>query len=181
MLLKKLLTILSILTFSTASRAENILLVGDSLGVGMSPRLTKLGRDVGITVKSHVKSGTTVHYWTPRIEKILQETKPELVLVSLGTNDGLADLKTLQHDVCHFVWAVDTSGAKLVWLGPPMISKKLIPRLDQVRGTIMDEVGMDRYLGLDGHEVQRAGDGIHATGKGYADWVDWYWGLAVDD
>ncbi len=66
--------------------ASQLLVVGDSLAVGMRPHLAPLLADHEITWD--VRSGRTTPQGLQRLRAQLRRVKPQVVVVSLGTNDG---------------------------------------------------------------------------------------------
>lgn len=66
---------------------ERVLLLGDSLAVGLDPRLAKLASGCHVPYEAVVKGGTGVLYWRPKIEALLADHRPTAVLISLGGND----------------------------------------------------------------------------------------------
>lgn len=95
-----------------APSAGQLLVVGDSLGVGMRPYLGTLLTDREI--HWDVRSGRTTPQGLQRLRAQLRHLTPKVVVVSLGTNDGsdprrFADrmkrvLSAIPADAC-VVWA----------------------------------------------------------------------------
>jgi hypothetical protein len=77
-----------------------MLLMGDSLSVGMTAPFQRLARAAGYTPVAATKSGTTISYWRPRVAEALAAAggRPATVLVSLGTNDSVMAKPTQQRD-----------------------------------------------------------------------------------
>ena len=77
-------------------QAERVLLFGDSLSVGLGPHLERLFRDKEVMAFKNIGvGGTMINHWTwpgsfayaRDLERELEEFRPTIVLVCLGTND----------------------------------------------------------------------------------------------
>jgi lysophospholipase L1-like esterase len=150
---------------------SRVLLVGDSLAVGLGPPLRSAFTRAGADFLALAKSGTTMTYWiagAPRasVEAALGSFSPTLVLVSLGTNDsyGARSDEQLRSDVAAVHALATSRGAEMAWILPPSLPKP-------------DRVGpLVRQAGLHGFESSRLplrqADGIHPSGRGYAGWAE---------
>src|SRR3990172_5754810 len=71
-------------------RGMRVLLIGDSLAVGTAPYFAALAKEAGVEFKSLAKVGTRIDQWasSAELKALLEKFQPELVLVSLGTNDA---------------------------------------------------------------------------------------------
>lgn len=98
--------------------SPRVALIGDSYAVGLGPELAKLLP--GFRYEGHTGSSTSA--WAAHAAACgacgdwLAAFKPDVVLVSLGVNDGAspnpANFQTL-------VQAIHGIGAKVVWIEPP--------------------------------------------------------------
>ncbi|HWH93943.1 MAG TPA: GDSL-type esterase/lipase family protein [Baekduia sp.] len=70
---------------TAADATARVLVVGDSLAVGLKP---SLGRLLGEDVAWEAKSGRTTPQGLFALRAALKVVKPQTVIVSLGTNDG---------------------------------------------------------------------------------------------
>ena len=68
-----------------ADASARVLVVGDSLAVGLRPALTQL---LGEDVASDAKDGRTTPQGLQALRSALKVVRPATVIVSLGTNDG---------------------------------------------------------------------------------------------
>lgn len=146
------------------------LLIGDSLAVGLGPPLTKVIAPVALTTRAHVS--TTSKSWTAgkyaaELDEALATSKPEVVLISLGTNDtapgaSIAGLETRFSDLTE---TIRMGGGAPIFLLPPELPWSRQPVADAVKASgailITPRVGLEH-----------APDKIHLTGKGYADWAE---------
>ena len=98
--------------------APRIALIGDSYAVGLGPELAKLLPD--IRGEGHV--GTNTSQWANHSVACghcgdwLTSFKPDVVLVSLGVNDGATPNSANYQTI---VRALHGLGARVVWIEPP--------------------------------------------------------------
>ena len=154
------------------AKGGKILLLGDSLAVGLTAELKKLAEASGYAFASSAQVGTRSDQWEARIAPILTAEKPSLVLVSLGTNDAAMGPAAPQQDV-HIgnVAALLSSGPSLVWIAPPSLPARLND------GPIRESINRHAANVIDSRSMTfyRAPDGIHASPSGYASWADQIW------
>lgn len=157
------------------AKGSKILLLGDSLAVGLSTELKRLAEAGGYSFSSSAQTGTRSDQWEGRIAPLLASEAPSLVLVSLGTNDAALGSAAPQQDA-HIgnVASLISSSAPLVWLAPP----PLPPRLND--GPVRDSIARYAANVIDGRaftfpQGSRANDGIHFSPQGYASWADQIW------
>lgn len=157
-------------------KGSTIMLLGDSLAVGLGSHFHKVSREVGYKPVSYSKSGTTTIYWLRQIERLLSLHKPKLVLVSLGTNDsyGVGPNSPTSNTFAMMSDIIAKSGAIIVWIAPPDIKKEKIKKIQDVRRMIMSAVPC--YFPSEKFDIPLI-DGIHTTGKGYSSWMSelWHW------
>jgi lysophospholipase L1-like esterase len=97
---------------------KRVALIGDSYAVGLGPELAKLLP----TFKYEGHVGTTTGAWAAHASSCgqcgdwLPAFKPDLVLVSLGVNDGVSPNPTNYQTI---VRALHGLGARVVWIEPP--------------------------------------------------------------
>lgn len=164
-----------------------LLLVGDSLAVGMAPHFRALAKEQRVPFESLAKQGTRIDQWAAsrKLAEKLEAFQPTLVLVSLGTNDEylMGDggkrqaphLKALLEKFSRVPHKHDYGlGAEVGWIGPPKLPKKksngVIPLL---RSTIPET----HYFESQKLEIPRGPDKLHPTARGYAGWSGavWQW------
>jgi lysophospholipase L1-like esterase len=155
---------------SGVAAPKRMLLVGDSLAVGLGAPLKKLAADKGIGVAYDGKVGTTSSAWAsgPSLPADLQKDKFDVVLVSLGTNDmptgwGAEQVASYMATI---VGKIQQSGARAVWIAPPRMRTL---REDAVRQAIAS-LGVPVFPS-DALDIPRGGDSIHPTATGYAGWA----------
>lgn len=160
-------------------KGSTILLVGDSLGVGMSDKFKELARDAGYQSVTKAISGTSTFQWVFWIKRHLETYKPSLVLVSLGTNDAIQLERAKKNNVyAEMSKIVQDSGAELVWIVPHRIDLKRIPKIDLTREFIRSSVP----LSFDSTQVEipLSPDHVHTSKAGYDKWIKEVWKWLVD-
>ena len=157
---------------------HSLVLVGDSLAVGMGHEFSRIARSLHYTVNVHAKVGSTTHQWIKWIDRDLMLYKPDVVFVSLGTNDAAApNALTLWPDMYEvFAAKVRDSGATLVWIGPPEVTSSRVKKLTEVRHAIRSVASL--YFGSEALRINQW-DGIHTDAAGYETWVRHVWDSAA--
>jgi lysophospholipase L1-like esterase len=152
---------------------DRLLVIGDSLGVGLNKSMAA-GTPGAIAYDNISVGGTAIFQWA-RQSKLdqIRAKAPTVVLVSLGTNDGFMDdpaseAKSLQK----LLFELRAMNMRVVWLLPPQVAA---PRLDIVRAMVLEQVPARDVIDSEQWPVQLSGDGIHPTGAGYKDWSARIW------
>jgi len=147
-----------------------ILMIGDSLAVGLGPPLKKLASAQGYGVAYDGKVGTRSGQWAsgPSLPADLARDKFDVVLVSLGTNDMPTNFSAeqIQAAMATIVDKIRAAGAQPVWVAPP---RMVTLREDAVRQAIAS-LGVPVFPS-DALDIPRGGDRIHPTAIGYAGWA----------
>ncbi len=176
------------------TRGMRVLLVGDSLAVGLGPLLGALAKESGVTLKVLAKEGTRIDQWaaSAELKTLLESFKPELVLVSLGTNDAFmkgADVVAKQKLQLDKLLEVLTTWPRskdyglgpdhVVWIGPPTLpsppSPGMVTMIQDGSGSALSP--RYHYFHSDRLQIPRVPDKIHPTARGYAGWAGalWHW------
>lgn len=158
---------------------------------GESSFVTKCGCRVKTPVKAlhyeYEKGRAPELYTTPKIEALLKEARPTLVIVQLGTNwfdrveqnGSDEELGRLNGILQRFAEAIQKSSTKplLVWISPPDSSRfrkvqgtvtKLLKTSSKVnRFNLIDSSSMVRYTVGD-----TGSDGVHYYGPDALKWAD---------
>lgn len=175
------------------SRPSRVLLIGDSLAVGMSDPFSKLasksvhsfsgkgckaGSAAGPSCTSIV--GASVLYWSKdaAIQPVLAAYKPQVVLISLGTNDfqyGAAAKPKVRDAINALVSKIKDSGATPVWIDPVSM-----PFEDTAGVRESWKASGVPFFDSSGLVYKRSKDGVHLTQDGYQDWASkiWSWLLS---
>ncbi len=158
------LCLLLALAAPAAAAADEVRVIGDSIGEG-------------VHLASHVPSPANrfnVAIYTPHIfDQIQQMPHGATVIMSLGTNDAVAGELDVGKRVEAIVAAANAQGIKLYWLGPPCVlkpwesnSKKLDELLQaQLAGGPVTYISLQEPAYCD--RSLHAGDGVHFTMAGY--------------
>jgi len=163
---------------------SRVLLVGDSLSVGLKSCLKSLAGEDGVAFSHVGKEGTTICQWASesgygaQLRSAVASFKPTLVLVSLGTNDehipvynASYDMRTSIDCAAKLITQLVGSGIKVGWIGPPTnahVSSTL-------RKSIASIVGEDYYHHSELLTIPRGPDQLHPTAKGYCGWASSIW------
>jgi hypothetical protein len=191
-------------------RARMVVLTGDSMmAVGLGAGLMrKANDDRNLHIVRAFKSGTglarpDVFNWIDQYPAMLGSEKPDVVIVAIGANDGQSFVvngkvvlfgsdewrKVYQSRVADFLATVESTGARVLWVGlPPMRSEPFNQRISIVNRIAYTVVSEDPKAGWwstasfvgdatgsfrefaelpDGRLVRlRAPDGIHFTEEG---------------
>lgn len=189
------LGVVKLLNGPRVRRGMRVLLVGDSLAVGMAPYFSALAKESGVEFKSLATVGTRIDQWASSAElvKLLDTFQPELVLVSLGTNDSfmqggdavIAKQKTQLQKLLALLtqWprrANHGLGAEhIVWIGPPTLPNPPTPGMSKM---IQESAGGPlspsyHYYHSERLDLPRGPDKLHPTARGYAGWAGaiWHW------
>jgi lysophospholipase L1-like esterase len=155
-------------------RGARVLLVGDSLAAGMASPLKRRLAEDGATLATVARGGTSIRQWARSgwLAEALAQARPALVLVSLGTNDMVAEGNRTE-DIRAILDRVREVGAPVVWVEPP--SMPTLRDRAGVRATLHATVPRASLFPSPSVPIQRAKDQIHATPQGYADLAAALW------
>jgi hypothetical protein len=125
------------------------------------------------------RASTTIDEWArgPTLAEGLAQVAPTITAISLGTNDmRTTDIEAKRPHIRAIVDRVLGAGSAVAWLEPPAP----MPFPDRgVRALLVDELERRnvRLMRAEAGELERAPDGVHLTGPGYAAWAatiaDW--------
>lgn len=188
--------IVELLSGPTLRASDRILLVGDSLAVGLSTPLSALAKDHGIAFQAIAIVGTRIDQWAQSADltAMLSSFQPTIVLISLGTNDAYmlpAPGTTIGQRQAPYMEALLTKieavhPRAIVWIEPPTLPDAAVS-LSSVRQLIEAQHAIDLpkhikprvslYLSQRLTITPRSPDGIHPVVSGYAFWAGkiWQW------
>ena len=146
-------------------RQRVVVLAGDSMmavgfGVGL---MRKAGGDKNLRILRAFKSGTglarpDVFNWMDEYPAMLGSEEPDVVIVAIGANDGQSFVlddkvllfgsdqwrKTYQSRVAEFLAMIESTGARVLWVGlPPMRSAQFNQRISIVNRIAYTVVSQD--------------------------------------
>ncbi len=152
--------------YAATRPGAELVIVGDSLAVGMGPRLCRL-RDLACRVMA--EEGATMIEWYGRAVTEFVGFDGRTVVFVLGTNDSVAS-DAYQAELPRLAWGLvqaarSRGAARVVWVLPP----KLPWPTDRVDAAIRGS-GAEW---LRPPEFERAADGIHYTPSGYGEFARW--------
>ena len=153
----KVCLLLCAVFFSTSIRAETIVVLGDSISAAygieieqgwvelLTARLRQAGSNAD--VRNESISGETSAGGLMRIDRILSEQKPAVVIIELGANDGLRGLPPaeLKHNLAEMIRNSETNGAKVLLLSmtiPPNYGKRYIDMIYNVYHELSREMSV---------------------------------------
>lgn len=166
-------------------KGTRILLLGDSLAVGMALHFQGFAREERRAFDALAVRGTTVADWlaSSRLPQVLTDFAPDMVLVSLGTNDAFSgkDPDVVGAEGARLVELLRAAGADVVWIGAPAMPESYggrepsLDTLDVLEDSVTDAGAF--YYDSTGIDIPRAADGLHSSPAGYAGWAGavWQW------
>jgi acyl-CoA thioesterase-1 len=152
--MRKILISLLLFLFVAPAGAGTLLVLGDSLsaGYGLAPgqgwvdllaqRLQR--RDTPCRVINASISGDTSAGGLARIDAVLTQHRPDILLLELGANDGLRglSLKAMKHNLNTIIDKAKAAGAKVLLIGmrmPPNYGPRYTERFQAVYGELAAE------------------------------------------
>lgn len=171
------------------SKSDRVVLIGDSLGVGLRKPLGALAQADGIPFFGQACGGTQIFQWVRQDthfgpctfgQQHIRAAEPTVVLISLGTNDAYAqpaEIESERPKLQELLQDIVDMGARPIWIDPPKLEKA--PHVPQVMEMIYADpvgrrVGMPHFRS-DLLDIQMSGDKIHPTGAGYQTWAEALW------
>jgi len=151
---------------------RSVLLIGDSLAIGLAPSLKALLGRLGGTFTGRGIVNATMKQWLSGslLDDALRAAKPTLVLVSLGTNDAKPVDVDRSEAATELASRIARSGADVVWILPPSLP---FPASDTSLSiaSAMRKGGFPSFAS-GALSIPRQSDQIHPTIDGYAKWAD---------
>ena len=163
--IRRLFLALMLLAAPSLASAEDIRIIGDSIGEGLH---------LATNIPSPANRFNVAIYTPFIFQQIKEMPRGSTVFMSLGTNDAVGGALDVEKRVAAIVAAAEAQGIKLYWVGPPCVlkpwqvhSKKLDEILqDQLAGTAVTYVSLQDPAFCD--PSLHAGDGVHFSMAGYA-------------
>ncbi|NJO03648.1 MAG: hypothetical protein HC880_19960 [Bacteroidia bacterium] len=153
------------------SSAQHILFIGDSMAEGLEYPMQQYSRYNNHQLSTIAKRSASIISWvghdsSGRLRQTLEELKPSYLIICLGSNELFArNLDQYQKYIQNIL--LQAGRTRLVWVCPPNWKKD-----DGLTDLIEAEVGSERFFPTKHLKINRAGDGIHPTVQGYAQWAD---------
>jgi acyl-CoA thioesterase-1 len=153
---------------------KTVLHVGDSM-VGGTLGLTraleqKFTAEGAKFIRDFKVSESIVSYdHSPKLKGLIERHRPDIVIITLGTNDVFVPYPaSMTNNVQNIVKRV--GARECYWMGPP--TWKPDTGIVQV---LKDNVAPCKFFDSSSLKLQRAGDGIHPTDRGGAEWATSFW------
>jgi hypothetical protein len=164
MCLRRLALILVLAAGASAACAEEVGIIGDSIGEGLH---------LASSYPSPANRFNVAIYTAKIFDQIHAMPRGANVVMSLGTNDAVAGLVEQKARIDMIVAAAGEQGIKLTWLGPPCVRtawENHSKDLDAVIASALEGTSV-AYVSAQDPEfcapALHAGDGVHFTMAGY--------------
>lgn len=159
-----------------------IFLLGDSLAVGLTRPLATIAAEQKVGFEAMAKEGTRMDQWAtnPALFEAIQRFKPNLILVSLGTNDEYMKLDAHERQAPHIRTLLDKlrAAAPVVWIGPPQLPSTGNYAWSKSNGALQlihENIPPSHYFPSHELIIPRAPDQLHPNVKGAAGWAGEIW------
>ena len=156
---------------AAAPKLERVLLIGDSLAVGLARPLTSELKSRGVELRTLARVAANAGQFTEPggfgtlgLAELLPAFRPELVLICLGTNDtapGSSVREKLPARFARLRERTRAAGARVVFLEPPPLPWSREPIVQAAAPAPL----------ISAPAVQQAPDRIHPTPAGAAAWA----------
>ncbi len=180
----KFFAAIGLLLFSTTLTARSIVVLGDSISAGYGMEVqqgwvallqNKLNQQYSdITIINESISGDTSAGGLARIDKALQQYKPEILILELGANDGLQGLspRMIKKNLAEIIQHAKASNAKVLLLSmriPPNYGKRYTRMFYQLYPQLADSLSVS-YVPFIMEDIALAkelmqADGLHPNAK----------------
>lgn len=153
---------------------SRVLLFGDSMAVGLNQHMPQLADEAGVAYTGSGIVGTRIDQWARDtwLDQALQDFKPTLILVSLGTNDEATAPGAVERERPAFetlLGKLTATGADVVWIGPPELPFPRQGVSDMIRSAV------PYYFRSEQLDIPRGPDNLHPNAAGYAGWAGAIW------
>lgn len=149
--------------------SKRILIFGDSMVEGLTPRLADYCAQNGHTLYSVCWYGSSTVGWAGRIDSLrsyVAWASPDYIMVSLGGNE-LEARDTQRRRECIMQIMEVIGNRPCVWIATPSWVEK--PTITEIQ---KDIVGKNRYYDTTKLTLQRGPDHMHPTFSAFAIWMD---------
>lgn len=160
--------------YSCPKAGTRILLIGDSLAVGLKPRLRRFANDCSITFAAQAKVGSHVTEWPQALKRAdrtglysEQEINPfDIVIISLGGNDyNRTDPDRVRLAIHDLVRWFEDKGTRVLWIHPPSIPIR--DRIGIVPMWLRQIKHPEDWIDITKIPFSQEPDRIHPTAAGY--------------
>lgn len=161
------------------TRSSRLLLLGDSLSVGLNPPLRALAQQMGVPYAHCGASGRRIDEFTASGQHAtctrlkLAELQPTLVLISLGTNDEYMNKSYVPRQLAEadrLLKLIKDAGADYLWISPA----RSFPAGGVIAG-LQQLVPASRWFDSTKIGVPLVDSIGHSNPRGYAGWAGAIW------
>lgn len=149
--------------------AQTILLIGDSMLDGISPRLAAYAEHNGHTLYTVIWYSSTSQVWgsSTRLKEYIGRLNPTFIVICLGANElFVRDIEAKREKYVRKI-IEDIGNIPFVWIGPPNWRDDT-----GINGLIARMVPRGSFFLSNGMTFERGRDGAHPTHASAALWVD---------
>lgn len=149
--------------------AKTILLIGDSMLEGLSPRLAAYAQTNGHTLYTVIWYSSTSKIWSDakKLTSYITQFKPDYIFICLGANELFVRDIISKRDVCVKNIVKEIGDIPFVWIGPPNWKEDT-----GINSLISKNAGAGHYFKSDGMKFERSKDGAHPTRQSASLWMD---------
>lgn len=149
--------------------AQTILLIGDSMLEGLTPRLAAYADRNGHKLYAAMWYSSTSAVWgrSRKLERYIARVRPTFVIVSLGANElFVSDIRRKRAQYVRNI--LDQIGdIPYLWIGPPNWKDDT-----GINALLSESTAPGCFFLSDGMTFRRAKDGAHPTRESAAEWAD---------
>lgn len=149
--------------------AQTILLIGDSMLEGLSPRLAAYAAHNGHTLYSVIWYSSTSETWgrSDKLRRYIKRLKPTYIFISLGANElFVRDIAKRRKQYVEKILE-DIGDIPYIWIGPPNWAED-----SGINDLIASTVSNGSYFRSKGMHFERGADGAHPTPASASAWLD---------
>lgn len=149
--------------------AQTILLVGDSMLDGLSPRMAAYCEKNGHKLYSVIWYSSTSEIWgqSSRLKKYIEDIKPTQIFICLGSNElFVKDIAARRGKYVKKIVS-DFGSVPYLWIGPPNWKPDT-----GINDLIAANVASGSFFLSNGMKFERRKDGAHPTKESAAKWLD---------
>ncbi len=151
------------------SSAMTLLLIGDSMLEGLSPRLAAYANANGHTLYSVIWYSSTSEVWgrSDKLKNYINRLHPDFVFISLGANELFVKDIAAKRDKYVKKIIADIGSIPYLWIGPPNWKPDT-----GINDLIAANAAPGSFFLSDGMHFDRTKDGAHPTRSSAAAWMD---------
>ncbi len=160
-----LLAALTLLAAPVAAHADDVHIIGDSIGEGLH---------LATGIASPANRFNVAIYTGKALDQLKTVPRGSTVVMSLGTNDAVAGLSDQKAKIEAIAAAADAQGVKLVWVGPPCVLTKWEDHAKALDANIAATLKGTSVIYVSAQDPEfcssavHAGDGVHFSMAGYS-------------